>query len=87
MQIQVVDLDGALGVQTFDLEVRAPNLPPEFVAGPITEIIAGEVYRYDADAIDSDPLIIYTLLSAPPDMAVDLRSGVVVWRTGPQRCG
>lgn len=42
------------GTQTFTLEVREPNTPPEFTTDPVLEVMAGELYRYNANATDAD---------------------------------
>jgi len=40
--------------QTFTLEVREPNTPPEFTSDPVLEVMAGELYRYNANATDAE---------------------------------
>ena len=57
-----------------------PNEPPEFTTTPPEQVILGEEYTYDAQAIDADedPLT-YSLLVAPENAQIDRNSGVITW--------
>jgi Bacterial Ig-like domain/Putative Ig domain len=66
---------------TYDLVVLSNlNQGPQIKTKPVVEVIQGQVYQYDVDAIDpnQDPLT-YTLLEAPDGMTIDSQTGVIAW--------
>ncbi len=79
--------------QTFVLQVRGPNTPPEITTTPAARVTAGAMYRYDIDAIDipfaSDPpdpgdppdAVRFELHGAPAGMLFDPVTGQLAWRT------
>ncbi|MEZ6120964.1 MAG: putative Ig domain-containing protein [Pirellulaceae bacterium] len=79
IRLSAVDSHGATSQQTFDLDVRSPNLPPEFTTQPITSTFAEAVYRYDADAIDSEDSVRFELVTAPSGMTLDPLTGQLLW--------
>jgi YD repeat-containing protein len=82
VKIRATDQSGVTAEQAFDLEVRGPNAPPWFLStDPPTQISAGELYRYNADASDTEDQISFSLVVGPALMSVDPRTGVVLWNT------
>jgi RHS repeat-associated protein len=76
---------GAAGFLQFYVDVRDVNLPPEFTSQPIATIQAGDLYRYNALAIDSNDSVTYQLLVAPignGGMQIDRRGGSITWQPG-----
>ena len=74
VQLQVADPAGNLALQAYQLQVRRPNTPPEFTSSPVLEAAAGEVYRYNADAVDTEDAVTFSLATAPAGMQIDARS-------------
>ncbi len=75
------DPQGAAAVQSFLVDVRAPNQAPTITNTPPATVPQGGVYRYDIQAIDPDrePLF-YAVMSGPVGMTVDAL-GRVRWQT------
>ncbi|QDU42483.1 tRNA nuclease WapA precursor [Symmachiella dynata] len=65
----------------YELQILADlNQPPEFVSDPVTEVVAGESYEYDAAAVDPDgDAVTYSILSGPGTMAIDAETGMITW--------
>ncbi|QDT46981.1 tRNA(Glu)-specific nuclease WapA precursor [Symmachiella dynata] len=65
----------------YELQILADlNRSPEFVSDPVTEVVAGESYEYDAAAVDPDgDAVTYSILSGPDTMAIDAETGVITW--------
>ena len=83
ISIEVSDSLSASDTQTYDLRVVQPNENevPSFVSAPITGAAVGQKYRYPAKATDSDgDQLTFGVLLGPTGMAVNPRSGVLVWR-------
>ena len=59
----------------------AANTSPSFTSVPVTTALQGQVYNYDADAIDPDAgdMLTYSLIIAPVDMTIDPVSGLISW--------
>ncbi len=56
------------------------NLPPEIVSGPVEEAEVGDVYKYDAYAIDpNDDVLYYTLVDRPAGMSINQVTGMIRW--------
>jgi len=57
------------------------NLPPEFVNfNPPTQVIAGDFYSYDVEAMDPEGgIITFSLLDAPDGMAIIPETGIIYW--------
>ncbi len=73
------DIDEGKGVQSFTLNV-APNNNPIITSIPIDEVIAGNAYQYDLQAVDSDgDRLEYLLINGPSGLAID-ELGRVTWR-------
>ncbi|MBX3423652.1 MAG: VCBS repeat-containing protein [Pirellulaceae bacterium] len=75
------DPQGAVAVQSFQVDVRAANRAPEIRSNPTLSISQGELYRYDVLAIDPDrePLT-YELVQGPEGMTIDAL-GRIRWQT------
>ncbi|MEA5576228.1 DUF4114 domain-containing protein [Anabaena sp. UHCC 0451] len=63
------------------VSVSSINAAPEFVSNPELEIILGENYTYDANAVDEDnDTLFYSLLIAPEGLTIDNNTGVINWQ-------
>lgn len=85
--LRVTDTFGAKAEQAFYLEVRPQNEPPVFVTTPPINVVAGTVFRYDADAIDSADAITYRVLTGPTGTRIDPQTGLVTWSAPPDLTG
>lgn len=73
------------GVQfTYDLVVLTQlNAAPVIQSEAMSEVISGQRYRYDVNAIDPDgDSPTYRLLEAPEGMTIDAQIGAISWETG-----
>ncbi|TYQ27480.1 putative Ig domain-containing protein [Pseudanabaena sp. UWO310] len=77
--LQVVDSSGAIATQTYNLKIRALNLPPIITSSPITLAAANGIYQYRVLAQDPEgnPLN-YFLDSSPSGMTID-NTGLISW--------
>ncbi|NEP10260.1 MAG: DUF4114 domain-containing protein [Symploca sp. SIO2C1] len=77
---QVTDALGAFATQTFTLEARGVNTPPQILSIPPTEIGINQTYRYTTQATDpeGDPLS-FSLGAHPEGMTIDETTGEVQW--------
>ncbi|MEZ6048638.1 MAG: putative Ig domain-containing protein [Planctomycetaceae bacterium] len=58
------------------------NQVPEFTTTARTEVIAGEEYSYDSDAVDPDnDTLTYSLISGPTGLTIDRDTGLITWTT------
>lgn len=75
------DPQGAVAVQSFQVDVRAANRAPEFISNPTLSVSQGGLYRYDILAwdLDREPLT-YELVQGPEGMTIDAL-GRVRWQT------
>lgn len=75
------DPQGAVAVQSLQVDVRAANRAPEIRSNPTLSVSQGELYRYDVLAIDPDrePLT-YELVQGPAGMTIDAL-GRIRWQT------
>ncbi|NEZ66600.1 tandem-95 repeat protein [Leptolyngbyaceae cyanobacterium CCMR0082] len=83
------DINGTDDVYSYDLsdnytrETLYPNILSSFNAGRgdlASIVVPANVYYYDVDAIDpDDDILIYSLLEAPENMAIDESTGEIVW--------
>ncbi len=70
----------------FDYEVQilaaVNSAPGNFVSTPLTSIEAGDVYRYTAEARDTDSdALSYSLVSGPSAASIDTLTGQLTWTT------
>ncbi len=91
IQISATDSRGAVATQTFAIDVRRTNSLPAFVSSPIVAVMAGDSYRYNALASDSDDHVTYSLFAGPTSgingMQIDPRSGAITWQPRPEDVG
>ncbi|MGB0712374.1 MAG: putative Ig domain-containing protein, partial [Gammaproteobacteria bacterium] len=88
--VRVLDGRGGIAVADFILEVVADsdNRAPAFESAPLSAGAPGEVYRYDAVAVDPDgDTVRYSLAFGPDGMAVGADSGVLTWRPRSDQSG
>jgi PGF-pre-PGF domain-containing protein len=78
--------DGEMSdTQEYILEVinvtsESTNHPPLFISTPVAKATLWNLYRYDADANDSDnDAIVYSLISKPNFMYIDKNTGKIFW--------
>ena len=83
IRIRAVDPLGAAALQTFFVEVRAPNTAPQFTSPPILTTVAGEVYRDLVTGTDTEDAFRFSLVDGPTGMSIDARSGLLFWRSTP----
>ncbi len=78
--VRVTDLPGAFTTQSWSLEVRQANRPPEFTSAPMTATLEDKPYAYDADATDPDgDALVYSLAAAPDGMTIRAAIGLIEW--------
>jgi RHS repeat-associated protein len=72
VQVGVKDLRGGAAVQVYGIQVAFGNNAPRINSSPVTQVSAGQRYRYDVQASDpdGDPLG-FTLVAGPQGMAID----------------
>ncbi|NEQ42484.1 MAG: tandem-95 repeat protein [Leptolyngbya sp. SIOISBB] len=89
--VEVSDNRGGTDAQRFSvavLDALTGNNAPVFEGAGRSEAIAGEVYRYDAVAVDLDgDSLSYDLVSSPDGMFVDSSSGTVIWQPSSAQLG
>ncbi len=77
IQLEVIDSEGAVGAQSFDVFVT-PNPPPVFTSEPDLLVPENHLYRYIMSASDPDSdRVSYRLLSGPVGMNVS--GNVLSW--------
>ncbi|HQR41209.1 MAG TPA: putative Ig domain-containing protein, partial [Gemmatales bacterium] len=82
--VRVSDGQGGTVDQAYTLNIRnnRTNHAPLFVTDPVLRIVAGQLYQYDANAIDADnDTITYRLTSNIVGMSVDSSTGLFQWNT------
>ena len=78
LQVTPADNEGP-GTPFTSREMIVPNAPPGFMTTPPVEF-KGDSYTYEARASDPDgDTVSYSLVSGPPGMTVDGRTGTVNW--------
>jgi RHS repeat-associated protein len=82
VEIQVIDAEGAVGIQTYKIEVgtTAINLAPEITSTPgLIADVAG-AYQYQIQASDPEGgALAYQLIDSPQGMTIDTLTGLVNW--------
>ncbi len=79
--VRVQDSSGAADVQSFDLQIVEPNLPPVFVSEPGDTAVINTTYVYRVEIYDGNPddLLELSLEQFHPDMQFDAETGVLTW--------
>lgn len=87
--VEAADPQGAVGRQTFEIEVRASNAGPVVTSpAPPTSVVAGGTWQYDLSADDPNGDIIrYEILGGPSALDVQPVTGLSTWRTSPGDVG
>lgn len=77
------------GTWSFVINLSLDNNPPMFTSNPITTVMAGKVYSYDVNANDIDPdeAMEYSLVTGPPGMTIDNVTGMITWSTNETMVG
>lgn len=80
VSIRVFDGLGGVGQQSFDVVVRAANLPPLISSIPPTSAVIGRSYTYQLLVSDpeNDPLRV-SLVSGPTNMTLNLTNALLQW--------
>ena len=81
------DLSGEIDTIELTINIDVGLLPPEITSDPVTEFLLQSpdfvgTYEYDVGATDPDGdsnLIEFSLQISPPDMSIDLQSGLITW--------
>ena len=74
------DPDGLSDYDDATITIQSIADGARFISTPIGVAFVGEVYMYDANAIDPDGgHITYSLVAAPLGMTIDSDSGIVLW--------
>jgi RHS repeat-associated protein len=83
VNLRVLDGRGGEANQSFTLAVTPDvnNQAPVIQTTPVTQVIAGEVYRYNVNATDGngDP-ITFDLPLKPEGMTIDATTGSILWQ-------
>ena len=82
MVVRARDARGAVGTQSFSIEVSAAggNRAPVITSTAPLAALAGTGYRYDVDANDPDgDALIYQLAWSPSGMTIDPATGLIAW--------
>lgn len=79
--VQVADTSGAIGLQTFVINVTSANRFPILAGELLTAVAAGQLYRFNVPARDpdGDPLT-FRIDTGPTGMTID-SFGRVLWQT------
>ncbi len=80
--IRATDSHGAFGQQTYSVIVSASpnNRPPTITSTPPFVAEPTKTYTYAIIAVDPDRDVLhYALLTAPPGMTIDTKTGLVTW--------
>ncbi|TVS20796.1 MAG: hypothetical protein EA424_02160, partial [Planctomycetaceae bacterium] len=81
--VQVSDGQGHLVQRAYRIDVVADvprNRPPEITSSPRQLALVGQVYAYQATAIDPDGHAVHWRLDQqPPGMTIDDQTGLVLW--------
>jgi subtilase family serine protease/fibronectin type 3 domain-containing protein/flagellar hook assembly protein FlgD/Tol biopolymer transport system component len=78
--VQVADTHHAAATQTYVLIVADPHAAPQLTSTPINLASVGQVYRYQAEAIDPNgEALTYRLEAAPYGMHIDATTGLIMW--------
>jgi hypothetical protein len=68
-------------------EIIIPNAAPSFITTPPKDF-SGETYAYQAMAEDpDDDPVSYSLVSPPPGMTIDNKTGMIQWKIGRDQAG
>src|SRR4029077_15632370 len=78
--LRLTNGEGLSVTQSFNVAVRAINVPPVITSEPSTQIGVGQLYSYAVRASDTDgDLLTYSLTAGPAGMTVDPITGLVKW--------
>ena len=78
--VSATDALGAASFQQYQLSVRSANVAPQFTSNPLAAASVGAAYRYNAQAVDSEDEVTYSLTSAPSGMLIDPVSGAITYQ-------
>jgi RHS repeat-associated protein len=69
---------------TVTIAAAVTNTAPAFVSTPVTSAFTGQLYSYDVNAADVDPLDVlqFSLPTAPAGMSIDPQTGIIQWVPG-----
>jgi hypothetical protein len=82
VQVRVTDRQAAADIQSFWLEVRKTNFPPQIYSQPATYLVTvGKSFTYRVQATDAnaEDLLTYSLIVAPLGMSIDPVDGTIYW--------
>ena len=88
VRLEVTDGRGGASNQSFTITVANVNDPPVIITTPPSMARQGALYSYLIQAPDPDGDVVnYSLLSGPPEMAVNNISGLLEWLPGQSSVG
>ena len=86
--LRVQDGAGGVDVQSWQIVVETPNIPPVIVSAPSLQAVADLPYQYQIQAQDPEgQAITYGLAKAPEGMTVDADTGLVSWTASIDQIG
>jgi DNA-binding MarR family transcriptional regulator len=89
VRVSVDDSNGGYDESQFTLKVENDNDRPIFTSKPVLDVVMGETYVYDANALDIDKgeVLTYSLETSPPGMSIDPATGWISWIPGQEDIG
>jgi RHS repeat-associated protein len=80
VSVSATDTLGAFATQTFTLQVRGTNTPPQIFSTPPTQVGINQPYTYAVQARDPEnDSLSFSLAGRPEGMAIDARTGQIQW--------
>ena len=78
--LRVGDGKGGVDLQSWQITVESPNIPPVIVSTPSPQATVNLPYQYQVQAQDpEEQTITYGLSKAPTGMSIDPTTGLVTW--------
>jgi len=86
--VRVIDGQGGFATQSYQVTVRAVNLPPAITSVPPTTADTADTYTYAVRVTDpeNDPLT-FSLTAFPAGMTIDANTGFIQWSPDTSQVG
>lgn len=86
--VRVIDGQGGFATQSFTINVRAVNTPPNVTSTPPTFASIGNAYSYAVRATDIDgDVLTFAAITLPTGMTIDSQSGLIRWTPAANQLG
>jgi len=86
--VQADDGHGGTASQSWTINVKSSNNPPEITNTPPPQGATGLLYQYQVEATDPDnDTLTYSLLQSPDDMTIDSETGTISWTPTEEQLG